>query len=347
MHRRIAFGLSLLSTSAFAASALAHTSFVTASVPAETTIVAALQVPHGCDGKATTELRIKLPEGFIDAKPQPKSGWAIEIIRGDYAKSYQIYGETVSSGPLEIRWKAGVLPDEFYDTFSIQGKVTGIAPGGLLAFPVTQVCGSDAKVTWDEMAPAGVNPHTLKHPAPMIAVTGKDKGGEHAGHEMMMMDMAAAPAPVADAPVANAPVANAAAAPAVMAPVRLGALQLTAGFVKAMLPGQPVGGGFITIANGGPADDRLVSIATAAADRAELHEMGVVNEVMKMRRLDDGIAIPAGTTVSLAPGALHMMFMQVRTPFAVGAGVPVTLTFEKAGKVDVVLPVVAAGPAQK
>lgn len=348
MHRSTAFGLSALFSVTVAGQALAHTSFVTPSATAETTIVAALQVPHGCDGKATTELRIKLPEGFIDAKPQPKAGWAIEIIRGDYARSYQNYGETLASGPLEIRWKAGVLPDEFYDTFSIQGKVTGIAPGGSLAFPVTQICGSDAKVVWDEMAPPGVNPHTLKHPAPMIAVTAKVEADEHAGHDAMMMDMPAATASAADVAATAAPMANhAAAAPGVMAPVRLGPLQLTAGFVKAMLPGQPVGGGFITITNGGLTDDRLVSISSTAAGRAELHEMGVVNDVIKMRRLDDGIAIPAGATIKLEPGAMHMMFMQVKNAFAAGAEVPVTLTFEKAGTVAVVLPVIGARPKQK
>jgi len=344
MHRSMTFGLPLFLASAFSSVALAHTSFVTTSVPAETTIVAALQVPHGCDGKATTELRIKLPEGFIDAKPQPKSGWAIEITRGDYARSYRSYGETVASGPLEIRWKAGVLPDQFYDTFSIQGKVTGIAPGGALAFPVTQICEGDAKVVWDEMAQAGVNPHTLKHPAPMIEVTAKEEGNAHAGHDAMMMDMA--PAPTAGdkpAPAAAVPTA----APTAMQPAKLGALELTAGFVKAMLPGQPVGGGFITIQNTGASDDRLVSIASGAAGQVELHEMAVVNEVMKMRKLDAGIAIPAGATVSLAPGAMHMMFMKVTTPFATGGQVPVTLTFEKAGTVEVLLPVVAAGPAQK
>jgi uncharacterized protein YcnI/copper(I)-binding protein len=342
MHRAITFGLPVLLASA--GIALAHTSFVTSSVTAETTIVAALQVPHGCDGKATTELRIKLPEGFIDAKPQPKSGWAIEIIRGDYAKSYQNYGETVASGPLEIRWKAGVLPDEFYDTFSIQGKVTGIAAGGALAFPVTQICGADTKVVWDEMAPAGVNPHTLKHPAPMISVTAKGEGDAHAGHDAMMMDMVPTPGAAASTPPAlqaETPASS------TMMPVKLGPLEVTAGFIKAMLPGQPVGGGDITIKNTGAVEDRLLSIASTAAAQAELHEMGIVNDVMRMRKIEGGIAIPAGATVSLATGGMHMMFMKVTKPFVAGSQVPVRLTFEKAGAVDVILPVTAAGPAQK
>ncbi len=62
-------------------------------------------------------------------------------------------------------------------------------------------------------------------------------------------------------------------------------------------------------------------------------------DVMKMRQLNDGIAIPSGETVELKPGGLHLMFFKVAEPFKEGATVNVTLTFEKAGAVDVVLPV--------
>ncbi len=66
---------------------------------------------------------------------------------------------------------------------------------------------------------------------------------------------------------------------------------------------------------------------------------------MRMRKLEDGIAIPAGETVELTPGGLHLMFMKVKEPFKNGGSVALTLTFEKAGSVDVVLQVGAAGPA--
>jgi copper(I)-binding protein len=127
--------------------------------------------------------------------------------------------------------------------------------------------------------------------------------------------------------------------PAGAAAAKVGDLDLSGGYVKAMLPGQPVGGGYVIIHNGGGSDDRLVSVKSAAADKVELHEMKMQGDVMKMRELKEGILVPAGATVALSPNTLHMMFKQVKTPFKQGAVVPVTLTFEKAGPVDLSLPV--------
>lgn len=117
-------------------------------------------------------------------------------------------------------------------------------------------------------------------------------------------------------------------------------MELSNGMVKGMLPGQAVGGGFITLTNEGKEDDRLISAATPNADHVEIHEMTMENDVMKMRQLKDGLPIKAGETVELMPGGFHLMFFGVKAPFRAGETVPVTLTFEKAGKVDVSLPVI-------
>ncbi|MCR9137325.1 MAG: copper chaperone PCu(A)C [Alphaproteobacteria bacterium] len=122
-----------------------------------------------------------------------------------------------------------------------------------------------------------------------------------------------------------------------------GDLHLSGYWTRAMLPGQKVGGGFLVIANKGAADDRLVAVATPHTDRAEIHEMAVVDDVMKMRRLDEGLKIPAGESVVLEPGGFHLMFMAVETPFKEGEMVPVTVTFERAGDVELMLPVMPAG----
>lgn len=153
----------LLSATAFAG-AEAHVSFLDKEVSQESTIIATLQVPHGCDGKATTEVRVKLPEGFILAKPQPKAGWELEVIKGDYQKTYDNHGDKLKTGAVEIRWKNGNLSDDFYDTFVIQGKVSGVEAGTSLAFPVIQMCG-DAVAAWDQVAEEGSDPHGIKSPA--------------------------------------------------------------------------------------------------------------------------------------------------------------------------------------
>lgn len=127
------------------------------------------------------------------------------------------------------------------------------------------------------------------------------------------------------------------------APIILGALELTNAFTRAMPPAAKAGGGFVTIANTGNEDDRLVSASSPAAPVVELHEMRMDGDVMVMRELENGVFVPAGETVMLAPGGLHIMFMKVPTPFAEGEPVPVTLTFEKAGSVDIMLMVAPIG----
>ncbi|MBY5311918.1 DUF1775 domain-containing protein [Rhizobium leguminosarum] len=317
------FGLAaILSMTAFA-SAEAHVTFLDREAKQDSTILATLQVPHGCDGKATTEVRVKLPEGFVFAKPQPKAGWELEVIKGDYQKTYDNHGDKVKTGAIEVRWKNGNLSDDFYDTFVIQGKVSGVEAGTSLAFPVTQMCG-DTVAAWDQVAKEGGDAHGMKSPAPLLkVVAGEDHGHDH--DDMAGMDMSG----------------MGGAAPAGET-VKAGDLEVSGGFAKAMLPGQPVGGGFFTVKNNGQADDRLVSVSSPAAGEVQIHEMVTKDNVMRMRQLKDGIAIGAGETVKLEPGNLHLMFQKVKTPFKQGDTVPVTLTFEKAGKVDLVLQILSA-----
>ncbi|MGO6672277.1 DUF1775 domain-containing protein [Rhizobium leguminosarum] len=317
------FGLAALLSVTALASAEAHVTFLDREAKQESTILAALQVPHGCDGKATTEVRVKLPEGFVFAKPQPKAGWELEVIKGDYQKTYDNHGDKVKTGAIEVRWKNGNLSDDFYDTFVIQGKVSGVEADTSLAFPVTQMCG-DTVAAWDQVAKEGGDAHGMKSPAPLLkVVAGEDHGHDH--DDMAGMDMSG----------------MGGAAPAGET-VKAGDLEVSGGFAKAMLPGQPVGGGFFTVKNNGQADDRLVSVSSPAAGEVQIHEMVTKDNVMRMRQLKDGIAIGAGETVKLEPGNLHLMFQKVKTPFKQGDTVPVTLTFEKAGKVDLVLQILSA-----
>lgn len=119
--------------------------------------------------------------------------------------------------------------------------------------------------------------------------------------------------------------------------VHLGPLVLSGGFSRATLPNAPVAGGFLTIQNTGTADDRLIGVSSEVAGHVEVHEMAMVGDVMKMRQLKDGLPIPAGQTVTLKPGGIHVMFMGLKQPLVQGKTVIVTLTFEKAGSVQIPL----------
>jgi copper(I)-binding protein len=104
-------------------------------------------------------------------------------------------------------------------------------------------------------------------------------------------------------------------------------------WARPTVAGQQGGGGFMTIV-GGSAADRLVGARTAVAERMELHTMTMEGSTMRMREVP-AIDVPAGGTVKLAPGGLHLMFMGLKQPLANGSTVPVTLRFEKAGEVTV------------
>lgn len=123
--------------------------------------------------------------------------------------------------------------------------------------------------------------------------------------------------------------------------IHLGPINISVPFTRATLPNAPVGGGFFTIENTGTEADRLISATSSVAKDTQIHEMAMEGDVMKMRELPDGLEIPAGETVVLAPGGFHIMFMGLNQPFVEGETVTVTLTFEKAGTVEVPLPVQA------
>ena len=82
-------------------------------------------------------------------------------------------------------------------------------------------------------------------------------------------------------------------------------------------------------------DDRLVSVMTPMAREAQIHEMAMEGDVMRMRELKDGLPLPAGETVRLQPGGNHLMLLDTRGPLEVGQTVPLALTFEKAAPVTV------------
>lgn len=121
--------------------------------------------------------------------------------------------------------------------------------------------------------------------------------------------------------------------------VKIGNLTIAAPYVRAMVPGAPVGGGYMTITNTGNADDRLVAASSPRAATVQIHEMKMDNDVMIMRELAGGLVIPTGKTVELKPGGYHVMFMKVAEPFLQGQTVRATLKFEKAGSVEVDFPV--------
>ena len=122
----------------------------------------------------------------------------------------------------------------------------------------------------------------------------------------------------------------------------IGDITVSGAFTRATLPDAPVGAGYLTITNAGDAD-RLLGAASLITPTVELHTMSVVNGMMKMQQLTDGIEVPAGGSVEFAPGGMHIMFIGPNQPFVEGECVEVTLEFEKAGELPVLLNVGPVG----
>ena len=112
------------------------------------------------------------------------------------------------------------------------------------------------------------------------------------------------------------------------------AIRIERPWARPTVSGQPAGGGFLVLHNRATTADRLLSASTPAAERVELHSMKMEGDVMRMRQID-AIDLPAGATVKLEPGGLHLMFMGLKAPLTAGSRVPLTLRFEKAGEVRV------------
>ena len=97
--------------------------------------------------------------------------------------------------------------------------------------------------------------------------------------------------------------------------------------------GAKAGGCYVTLTAG--SDDRLLSVSTALAESAQIHEMKMENCVMSMGELKDGLPLPAGQKVELKPGSTHIMLMGLRDPLVDGGVASFTLTFEKAPAIGV------------
>jgi copper(I)-binding protein len=124
---------------------------------------------------------------------------------------------------------------------------------------------------------------------------------------------------------------------------KLGAIEIEQPWARATPKGATIGAGYMKITNKGTEADRLVGGTVAFAQRFEVHSMAMEQGVMKMREVKDGLEIKPGETVELKPGGYHVMFVDLKQPLKQGDKVKVTLTFAKAGTIDLEYPVEAMG----
>ncbi len=197
-----------------------------------------------------------------------------------------------------ITWSGGNLPNDEYDEFVISVHLAEtLTPGATVYFPVVQTCGGET-MAWTDVPQAGQIAGDLKMPAPGLLVL--------AGATLQ--------------------------SPAI---VTAGSLEIATPWLRATPNGAKVAGGYLSITNKGSEPDRLIGAAIPLAPKGAVHEMSMDNGTMRMRELNDGLEIKPGETVELKPGGYHIMFEDLRQPLKQGDTIEGTLTFAKAGKVDV------------
>ncbi|KEC56130.1 copper chaperone PCu(A)C [Bartonella koehlerae] len=123
--------------------------------------------------------------------------------------------------------------------------------------------------------------------------------------------------------------------PATAHQYKVGEIEIIHPWTRATPKGIKVGSGYLYIINHSDTPDRLISVSTNGVQTTEIHSMTVVNDIMKMEKMHNGIEIPGNGEITLKPGGDHIMFMGLSQPFKVGDKISAKLTFEKAGTIDV------------
>ena len=163
-----ALGAALL----LAAHAQAHVTLEIQEASAGSFYKATLKVPHGCEGQPMVKMRVQLPDGVTNVKPQPKPGWKLATVKGRLGTPYDDgHGRMITEGIREVVWSNGRLPDDQYDEFAMQVRLPD-APNTTLHFLVVQECLKGVN-RWIELPEAGKTSRDLKHPAPSLRLKPK------------------------------------------------------------------------------------------------------------------------------------------------------------------------------
>jgi copper(I)-binding protein len=117
-------------------------------------------------------------------------------------------------------------------------------------------------------------------------------------------------------------------------------------WARATVQGQKASGAFMKLTS--KAGARLVAVSSPVAGVAEVHEMKMEGEVMKMRAVEGGLELPAGKAVELKPGGYHIMLMDLKLPLQKDTSFPLTLVFKDAAgvesKMEIKVPALMARP---
>ncbi|WP_395823959.1 copper chaperone PCu(A)C [Collimonas sp.] len=116
---------------------------------------------------------------------------------------------------------------------------------------------------------------------------------------------------------------------------QLGKLHIGHPYARATVPGQASGGAFLSVENTGQETDKLIGVSSPAAKSVEIHTMSMDGNIMKMREIGE-IELKPASKITMTPGTgIHIMLIGLTKPLAAGDKFPMTLTFQKAGNIEV------------
>jgi periplasmic copper chaperone A len=173
----------LLALSLFTSPSWSHVTLEQAQATAGSPYKAVLRIGHGCEGQPTREVVVRIPAGFVGARPMPKPGWTIQIRRAPLGAPEMLHGQTLTEDVAEVIWTArsqeSWLADAHYDEFVLRGQLSPRAAD--MWFDVIQNC-PNGQLAWDQRPQPNSGQRTT-YPAAKLTVTpASAPAAAHAGH---------------------------------------------------------------------------------------------------------------------------------------------------------------------
>lgn len=170
-----------------AAPASAHVSITASTTAAGAFTVLTVSVPHGCDGSATTEVTIQIPEEISTVTPTRNAMWDVEKQTEELDPPVtDDDGNEITERVATVTYTAKTpLPDGYRDAFELSLQLPD-AEGTTLVFPTIQTC-EKGEAAWIEVPEAGQSEDDLELPAPSVTITSAE-GGAHGSEEPAPQD---------------------------------------------------------------------------------------------------------------------------------------------------------------
>lgn len=163
-----------------AVAASAHVSIAEGPVEAGSYSILTFGVPHGCDGSATTEVAIQIPEGINAVTPTRNSLYTVEKVMEDLDTPItDSHGNEVTERVAQVVYTATTpLPDGQRDAFELSLQIPEDAADTTLYFPTVQTC-EQGETAWVQIPEDGQDGHDLDAPAPSVEVVAASDAASH------------------------------------------------------------------------------------------------------------------------------------------------------------------------